>query len=73
MIEGTAIVRKWGRSNGMVIANAQGSPERLRPGDRVRYMITKENNVFRKTFGMDKFDRPIGKILKEANKGAWDD
>lgn len=73
MMEGTAVVRKWGRSNGMVIANSRDSHERLKPGDRVRYLVVKENNVFRKTFGMDKFDRPVSKILKKANKGAWDD
>lgn len=73
MVEVTAQVRQWGRSVGIVIPKETAVKARLKPGDEVRVSIMKKNNPLKELFGITKFSRPIGKILKEVDREAWNE
>ncbi len=72
MIEVTATVRKWGRSKGVVIPSPASG--KLKTGKKVKLLIVEsEGSPFKETFGIAKFSKPTEQILREAEKGAWDE
>jgi len=73
MIEFEAVLRKWGRSLGMVIPNDIVIKEKLKEGGKVKVAIASKVNPVKETFGKVKLRKSTKQILKEIRKGAWDE
>lgn len=68
-----AILRKWGRSLGVVIPKEIAKKEGIKVNDKVEILIRKKSNVIKETFGTLKFKESTDKILKEIDKDLWHD
>ena len=73
MIRAQGELKKWGSSIGLILSKKEVEREGLKAGQKVDYLVTAKHNPLEKTFGMDKFSRPVSMILKEVDKEAWDD
>ncbi|MDO8537593.1 MAG: hypothetical protein Q7S21_01790 [archaeon] len=73
MIRAQGELKKWGSSIGLILPKKEVIREGLKPGQKVDYLVTAKDNPLEKTFGMDKFSKPISRILKEVDKEAWDE
>ena len=73
MIEMESNLREWGRSVGVVIPKEAVKKADMKPGDKVRLIITKERNPLQDIFGTVSFDKSTDEILAELRNGCWDD
>ena len=62
-------MRKIGLATGVAAAGFGA----FKAGEKVRLLVSKKENVLKKTFGITKFSRSTGQILKEVDKEAWDE
>lgn len=73
MVEIEGIIRKWGNSSlAFIIPREIVETEKLRPNQKLRALILKQNNMPAKTFGiLKKWKKSTGKIMKEIDKDLW--
>ncbi len=73
MIEFEAVLRKWGRSIGMVIPNKVVLKENLKEGSKVRIIIRGKANPLEETFGKFKFKKSTDQMMREIDRELWDE
>ncbi|MBI2647384.1 AbrB/MazE/SpoVT family DNA-binding domain-containing protein [Candidatus Woesearchaeota archaeon] len=72
MIEVDAIVRKWGKSLGVVIPKEKIIKEGIKENETIKLLITKRRNVLKETFGTFKFRKSTQEMLDEIDRESWD-
>ena len=73
MIQVDAVVRKWGRSLGVVIPKEKIDEEKIKENETVTLLLGKKTNVLRETFGTMKFKRTTQEMLNESDREDWDE
>lgn len=73
MIEFEAVLRKWGRSLGMVIPNKVVLKENLKEGSKVKVTIRGRGNPLEDTFGMLKFKKSTDQMMREIDRELGDE
>lgn len=73
MIEIEAVVRKWGRSFGVVIPMELIKGEEISENDKVTLAISKKGNPLKNNFGTCKFKKSTKDLLDESDREAWDE
>lgn len=67
-------VRKWGHSLGLVLPKEIVDQERIKPDQKIKILIIKENDAVRKTFGIlrGKLKKSTQQIMDETRKELYD-
>lgn len=73
MIEVEAKLKQWGRSFGIIIPMEKVKDANLLKNEILNVSITKKKNPLEETFGKLKFKKSTKELLKEVDKGAWDE
>ena len=73
MITIKAVLRKWGRSMGIVISKEVIKEKKLKAGDEVNVLILKKTDILDKTFGALKLKRSSQEMLKEIDEEGWNE
>lgn len=73
MIETEAVLRRWGRSLGVVIPMQKIREGQLRENEKINIILSKKENPLEKHFGKFKFKKSTAQMLKESDKEAWDE
>jgi antitoxin component of MazEF toxin-antitoxin module len=73
MIEFEVILRKWGRSLGMVVPNDIVIKENLKEGSSIKVMVKNRYNPVKATFGKLKLKESTDKIMREVDREGWDE
>ena len=73
MIEVEAVLKRWGRSFGVVIPMEKIKQENLSDNDTLNITITKKVNPLKETFGKLKFKKSTQEILDESDRESWDE
>ncbi len=73
MIETDVIVRRWGRSLGVVIPHEAVTEMDLQEDEKITIRVAKKENPLVKHFGRFKFKKSTAQMLKESDKELWHD
>ncbi len=71
MIQVEAVVRKWGRSLGVVIPKETIMKEKIEENETITLLIGKKTNVLKETFGTMKFSKSTDEMMREIDKELW--
>lgn len=73
MVEIEGMIRKWGNSSlAFIIPREIVEAEKLKPNQKLRALILKQNDVPAKTFGiLKKWKKSTSKIMKEIDEELW--
>ena len=75
MIQAEAEVRKWGNSLGVIIPKETVEKEHIKEKEKIRFLIVRDSNVLRETFGMvkGKWKKSAQNIKDQARKELYND
>lgn len=73
MAEAEAEVRKWGNSLGIIIPKETVKKENIREKEKIRFIIVRDSNVLKETFGMvkGKWKKSAQEIKDQARKELY--
>ena len=73
MIETEAKVRRWGNSLGVIIPKETVEKENIREKELLKFIILKESNVLKNTFGMlrGKWKKTAQEVKDQARKELY--
>lgn len=73
MIELESVVRKWGKSSlALVIPKDIVEKEKLKPNQKLKAIILKNDNVLARTFGtLKNWKKPTEQIMREIDRELW--
>lgn len=73
MVEIESIIRKWGNSSlAFIIPRDIVETEKLRPNQKLRALILKQENIPAKTFGiLKKWKKSTDEIMREIDEELW--
>jgi len=74
MIEVKSKLRRWGNSFGIVIPLKAIIGEKVKEGDEVNVLLSKDKeNVLKEIFGTFKFKKSTDKIMREIDKELYNE
>ena len=73
MAEEEGTIKKWGNSYGILVSSDIVKKEKLREGQKIKYIILKKSDVLKKTFGTLKLRKSSQQIKNELRKDLYDD
>ncbi|MEM2131029.1 MAG: hypothetical protein QXR96_00765 [Candidatus Woesearchaeota archaeon] len=71
MIEIECTARKIGNSIGFIIPKYVVEKEKIKENEKIKIIISKNKDVFDKTFGKLKFNKQTDLIMREIDEELW--
>ncbi len=72
MIESEGVLRRWGNSYGIVIPKEIAEKEKIKEDDKVKFIIFKDREILKKSFGSLKIKRSGQGIKDQTRKELYD-
>lgn len=71
MVQVEAEVKEWGNSLGIILPRSLAAKENIKPGDKVKMTIVKNNNILKEAFGSLKNWKIDSQKVKDELRKEW--